>query len=283
MFGGSTLWGTAARDDYTIPSLVAKYLSERGLNVRVTNYGETGYVNTQEVVELLTLLQKGNIPDIVVFYDGVNDTFSAYQNRVAGLPQNESNRVKEFNLLLRPHAVAKLFLKNTVEDSNIYKVAGMISNKLFGHRSPLVRQENMPDNKDYLLAKGVENIYLANMKLVENLSNHRFISLFFWQPTIFNKNHLTSYEHQEAEKAKCRQFVKMTYDVMEHKQAQLVKYNFFNISDIFMHDPDGLFVDWCHIREKGNKIIAARIGHDILKVWWEKNPLQKSNVSLLKH
>lgn len=55
-------------------------------------------MSTQVVIALLLQLQKGQIPDLVIFYDGVNDMYSAYQQKVAGLPENEFNRVKEFNL-----------------------------------------------------------------------------------------------------------------------------------------------------------------------------------------
>jgi hypothetical protein len=78
MFGGSTLWGTGARDAFAIPALVAGELRHAGLNVEVTNFGESGYVSTQSLVALLLELRAGRRPDVVVFYDGVNDTFSAY-------------------------------------------------------------------------------------------------------------------------------------------------------------------------------------------------------------
>jgi len=98
MFGGSTLWGAGARDDYTIPSFFAKETIGNGINCEVVNFGQSGYVSTQEVIEMMLQLQKRNIPDVVIFYDGINDTFSAFQLAVAGLPQNEFNREMEFNL-----------------------------------------------------------------------------------------------------------------------------------------------------------------------------------------
>ncbi len=92
VFGGSAVWGTGVEWNETIPSYLANY----GYNV--TNYGETGYVSTQELILLIQELKSGFPPDIVIFYDGFNDVFSAYQQGVAGLPMNEFNRVKEFNL-----------------------------------------------------------------------------------------------------------------------------------------------------------------------------------------
>ena len=53
-FGGSTIWGTWQRDSMTVPSQVARLLGERGLrDVRVRNFGETGYVSSQEMIRLI--------------------------------------------------------------------------------------------------------------------------------------------------------------------------------------------------------------------------------------
>ena len=93
MFGGSTMFGWAESDDYTIPSAVVKALTQRGIGgVKVINFGQLGYVNTQELILLLEQLRQRNIPDLVIFYDGYNDTFSAFQNGKAGITENEVTR-----------------------------------------------------------------------------------------------------------------------------------------------------------------------------------------------
>jgi hypothetical protein len=103
MFGGSTLWGHGARDGFTIASNLSRFLRERaGLRVNVTNFGEGGYVSTQEVVALLLELRNRNVPDMVIFYDGINEVFAALQTGQAGIPQNEFNREIEFNILNEP-------------------------------------------------------------------------------------------------------------------------------------------------------------------------------------
>lgn len=91
MFGGSAVWGTGVEWSETIPSYLAT------LGYKVTNYGERGYVSTQELFLLILELRKGT-PGIVIFYNGYNDVFSGHQQGIAGLPLNEFNRVKEFNL-----------------------------------------------------------------------------------------------------------------------------------------------------------------------------------------
>jgi lysophospholipase L1-like esterase len=67
-FGGSAVWGTGARDEETIPAL---YAAATGRIAR--NFGESGYIAHQNLEMLLWLLQSGERPDVVVFYDGVND------------------------------------------------------------------------------------------------------------------------------------------------------------------------------------------------------------------
>ena len=56
IFGGSAIWGHGSRDDYTIPSHLAKMLEEDGYKFSVYNYGELAYVFTQEVFYLALFL-----------------------------------------------------------------------------------------------------------------------------------------------------------------------------------------------------------------------------------
>src|SRR5689334_18725702 len=102
MLGGSSLWGFGSRDEFTIPSLVARRLHEQGVHIEVRNLAEIGYVSTQELIALTRELQQGYRPDLVLFYDGVNDTTSALLEGKPTLSTNEINRVSEFNLLQSP-------------------------------------------------------------------------------------------------------------------------------------------------------------------------------------
>ena len=70
---------------------LAILISEDGV-LRLKNLSEIGYVSTQELVALFQELQAGYRPDVVIFYDGVNDTTSALLEREAGLTTNEVNR-----------------------------------------------------------------------------------------------------------------------------------------------------------------------------------------------
>lgn len=56
------------RDHCTIPSHLSKLLHAQGYRAEVTNYGEIAYVSTQEVITQLRRIQRGEVPDIALFY-----------------------------------------------------------------------------------------------------------------------------------------------------------------------------------------------------------------------
>lgn len=135
MLGGSSLWGFGARDDQTIPSLVVRILHEKGRRVEVRNLSEIGYVSTQERIALAQELQAGYRPDVVVFFDGVNDTTSALLERQAGLSTNEINRRNEFNLLHSAPRLAATLGARLLKDSGSYRFAQSVQFRLTGGAS----------------------------------------------------------------------------------------------------------------------------------------------------
>src|SRR5262245_48002446 len=74
--GGSTTFGWFQRAEHTLPaeaaSRIQAFLGEAA-RLEVTNFGAPGHTFTQEVFELILQLRSGARPDIVVFYDGIND------------------------------------------------------------------------------------------------------------------------------------------------------------------------------------------------------------------
>ena len=79
MFGGSTMRSGSVPDGETIPSHLSRILNQEwGLDAQVSNYGESGFVSTQEVNSSHPRTAKlAGRPDVVIFYDGANDAFAA--------------------------------------------------------------------------------------------------------------------------------------------------------------------------------------------------------------
>ena len=274
MFGGSTLWGTGARDSMTIPAILATELANKGITAEVTNFGESGYVNTQEFIGLLLELQKEKIPDLVIFYDGVNDTFSAYQQGVAGVPQNEFNRVTEFNLLT-PANRAKLWFvafRNTLHDlstvkflEGLFRRLGVIPQRGAVSASAVVSSQVDHD----ALAHDVVANYKNSIKMVNALANqYGFKGFFYWQPTIFQKIHLTEYESWWRQDGRPMElFFLKTYALAQqsigtHETHSQVR----DLSLIFSNVREPLYVDWCHLAELGNTLIAKKMASDVFSV-----------------
>ncbi|HZE74350.1 MAG TPA: SGNH/GDSL hydrolase family protein [Gemmatimonadales bacterium] len=269
MFGGSALWGTGARDEFTIPSILARELESRGLRTEVTNFGESGYVSTQEVIALLLRLQKGDRPDLVIFYDGANDTYSAYQQHVAGLPQNEFNRVTEFNLSGDSARLRAMALRDAAGSLSTVRVLGTMLRKAGMPARPgakqLVGDDPAADNPPG--GSGVAATYFGNLELLSALGDHyHFKSLLYWQPTLFQKTTLTPYEEKERRKAQAfAGFFRETYAIVrQHRPPEKGAAVFHDLSHLFSDVRQPIFIDWIHVGESGNDTIARTMATDVL-------------------
>ena len=253
MFGGSTMWGWGARDDYTIPSCVARCLYEKyGLIAEVVNFAELGYVSTQEVICLFRELQSENIPNFVINYDGLNDTFSSYQMKRAGLPQNEPNRELEFNC-----TKGQLFKRMIAMNSGFVSLRNFLS--------PNTDQAFIFKNKyqETTLINKTAKTYLNNLKMLNAVSQaYDYKLLAYWQPTIFDKNILTPNEKQMLESHKIWQdfYFQVKKNILENADSLYFK----DLSNSFNDISFPVYIDPWHIDEKANEKIATKIADDIL-------------------
>ncbi len=259
MFGGSTMWGVGARDEFTIPSDVSRALaSDRAHAVCVANFGELGYVTSQELIQLVTELRAGGRPRLVIFYDGDNDAYAAFQEGIAGVPQNEVHRRQEFNLATRPGQMLLLSMADATRHSGLYRAAQSAGEHLFrGDRQSAPRA---PVD----LAHAVVAAYANNVRLVEILAAaYGFDTLFYWQPLVFNKPHVTSYEQAEAlQNASFGRFWESVQRAVRDDQALARDTHFHDVSDAFAETTTPLFIDFAHVSEEGSAAIAARIASD---------------------
>ena len=253
MFGGSAMVGFGARDDFTIPSILARKLSETtDFNVVVSNFGQTGYVSSQELLTLMEELKGGNVPDLVIFYDGVNDTFAALQRGVSGLSQNEQNRAREFNLLsesrrfeLYAEAILRLLPRLARRASGVADVLGL------GREMETVAKGKSG------VAQGVLDRYMVNIRIINSLAElYGFRVLYFWQPIISSKRRLTPHEEKSQDWRGSQAFFLEVYD-RERSEMHLKSFdNFFDFSDLFSDSSDSIFVDFHHLNERGNAVVA---------------------------
>jgi len=265
MLGGSSLWGFGARDDETIPSLIARGLHQRGIRVEVRNLAEIGYVSTQEVIALCRELQQGYRPDLVLFYDGVNDTTSALLEGQPTVTTNEINRVREFNILQSPARLASALAGNLTQNSALFRFAGSLGRRTGVER---VKEPKAPADADLPgLAMGVVRGYAANLELVEALGKaYGFRPVFVWQPDIFSKPRLVPFE--EEEKAKLGWASALFTEVhwqLDHTDALVSDPGFLNLSGIFSESDSLQFLDFCHTTAEANARIAGVLVSKLLE------------------
>jgi lysophospholipase L1-like esterase len=275
MLGGSTLWGFGARDDQSVPSLVARRLYERGWHVELKNLAEIGYVSTQEVIALLRELQAGYRPDVVIFYDGVNDTTSALLEGDAGLSTNEIHRRTEFNLLQSPVRLARALISVILKESSSYRFAQAVQRRLGGgsagsqpSRSPQAIRE---------LSAAVVRCYQANVTIVEALGrSFGFRPLFYWQPDVFTKAELAPVEQEEAAKyAWAEPIFREVHAAIRESSTLRSRADFRDLGGIFGDSRDLCFIDYCHTTELANRPVAAAIVEDVIAAL-ARTPLEGS-------
>lgn len=188
-FGGSTMWGVAQRDEHTIPAEIARRLQTvPGLagRVQVTNYAENGYVSTQGLLALITALRAGERPDVVVFYDGINDTFSTVQFGAAGTAQNEYKRQFEFQLGRQldrtgwAHGPAKdlhtlgLLAGQALQTLSL---ADWVKSKVQRPQTKFISADSG--------ARQTVSVYVDNVRTIEALGQaYGFTPFFVWQPNL---------------------------------------------------------------------------------------------------
>lgn len=244
-FGGSTIWGEGARDAYTIPGHVARLLNEADNPQQIINFGQTGYVSTQDMLLFQMQLLRGNPPDIAVFYQGFNDILSACTQNITGLPLQEVQRIgdAEAGRILRRNRMPVLRpLEGDINQSNFSLVA-------------------LSDNT----AAAVVERWLAGVRMVQTLADAYSVQVIFvWQPALVFKQTLTGAEqHILTETDSACPGMLTLYQAADALVRQRVQDenipNVIILSDLFKDDVRPIFYDLVHITEEGNLVVAQAI------------------------
>ena len=260
-FGGSTMWGTGSPDWGTIPAyLQADLTALRHGPVCVMNFGESAFVSTQGVIELIRQLQSGNVPDLVIFYDGVNDVYAAYQSG-----RSTHQNFDQIAAKLKKGESPLSFVA-WIESSNSFHLFKRLVAKL--RQKPrksadLVTYKTMGIDTATLSDSVVER-YISNYEIVDALAQkYRFKFLFFWQPVISIGDKPLTSEEQEMR----RRMEPMEPDVIElyesvYRRVQQVakKYeNLYFMVNIFDEYEPLVWIDEAHVTPVGNRMIAQKM------------------------
>ena len=247
VFGGSTIWGTGVTNEETVPSWLARHAANQGMSLNVRNLGESGYVSTQGVIALLRELQRGERPDVVVFYDGVNDVFAALQAQQAGIPQNEVLRQLDF-AAGRGNVVAWAL-------RHLQGIA-----KLTGTARPDIDVSSLADS--------VAETYQTNMRAVAALGEQfGFDAFFFWQPSVFSRDHPTAFEQRIIDASWRTHRALQVAATAEVRMRLAEQDRFVDLSSGVDGARETVYLDFAHLGPRGNEIVAREIFHQIQGAW----------------
>jgi hypothetical protein len=253
LFGGSTMRGNGSPDWGTIPSQLAEMFEQAGQPACVRNFGEGAWVSTQEMTQLmLALKSETRKPNLVIFYDGANDTYVPYQSGKADVHMNFETIKNQFEgqRSVRDGGFGYLLQTNTVQF--IFSLVA----KSAQHEG----DRPVPNSDLEGLAKASVKNYFANMDVVEGLSHqYGFNYAFFWQPVVYTSHKTLAGEEQQIRQSKklrnLASWVPQMYDEVHGQQRP----HFYDLTNTFDQASESLFLDWCHVTMTGNQLIARRI------------------------
>jgi lysophospholipase L1-like esterase len=260
MFGGSTLWGTGAPDHLTIPAYVqAALMAQISGPVCVVNFGQSAYVAEQAWVELMLQLKAGGRPDMVIFYDGVNDVYAAYQSGRAGLHQNYAFVAGIFE----GQAAPPPWYESLSAEARANTYSGRLFERTFGQNleteGDIILPSYTPAQKQ-VMAEGVRQIYQETIAMVAALEAvYGYEALFFWQPvSMVGDKPLTANERAIIARLDPQlvELYRLTYTLMAEEGA-INTPDFYNLRGIFDTEAAELWIDLFHITPVGNEQVAA--------------------------
>lgn len=256
LFGGSTMWGTGADDQHTIPALLQEKLPGR----RVVNHGQSAFVSLQSLAALSKLAALGEPLGTVVFYDGVNDVFHLCQARIAldgdAFGTFVEQALRAFEDLRR--GPGRRFWNATVGYlvEAAEKLTGAVPERTIDIADvPGTRCDADPAAVDRIVDLLWRNWLSA--KAVTEAHGGRFIAVL--QPVssvgTAKRDYLPSTPDWDR-------WYQRAYASLRERIAREGAGFAIDLSDAF--DGAGLvYIDWCHVTKNGNAIVAERLAKSI--------------------
>lgn len=278
MFGGSSVWGVGAPDDETIPSHLAALLNASlGIDANVRNLGRRGFVSTQEIILLMRELQAGRRPDVVVFYNGVNDAAA-----VSLWPEFPGAHVS-FD------TVRDRFESNGEDDeigwftrsTGLYKASRIVLDRLeadpFERDGIIVyadRDTDSTPNYRWLAERGLD-LWFFNARVVDGLARaYGFTPLIAFQPGLWSTGKPLDPSEESLIASEMEYAGLSTLMTVRAEMAALLEDRLsdaqapdwvVNLNDLFADTPEPVYIDYVHVTGRGNEIAARRIASELLE------------------
>jgi len=235
-FGGSTMFGLGLPDSQTIPSLFAA-----ATGIHSENYGALGYTSHQSLVLLLQMLQAGHRPNLVIFYDGVNDVAVKCEQ---GMTPESHGEEREINSLLRGRDLPSSF---TYHFRPAVRLAERINSQISGFLG--VSKYDCDSNRDK--AQAIADNLIRDWQFAKLLTESfgvKFVA--FLQPVSYLSR--TRLDHLELRPNLDRQYQAVYPSIRE----QIARGHQFHDLVPVLDVDEPVYTDFNHITPMGNQYVV---------------------------
>jgi hypothetical protein len=228
----------------------------------VVNYGQVGYVNWQEVLQLEELLTAGSKPDLAVFYDGFNELQGQFVLPPHRGPSHLQSRGINDRLGLNrnekgPSAGTKLL--NAWEDASAAYGFGRTLGVLPRRRekgtllSPWAGDQRQ---RAALRGANAAALYADGVGIAKELAgSYRLHTAFFWQPTLYSKRMVSGEEELVNYLGADPHAWRLATRVARSRLASPV----IDLSHSLDHERAPVMYDFVHTNELGARAVARAL------------------------
>jgi len=248
--GGSTMWGIGTDDANTIPSIFAR---KSGWNYKALNYGETGYCAYQGFQILQLNIRKGLQPALVITYDGVNNSPATLRPYFAHV--REGQMINALRGADQEPEYSTHFMKATRD--LIIEIK-----KKYGPSEKTTRAKPLEFTKERnreAATELLESWMATRQACLETGAD--FICIL--QPNPFIGNPDTKNLNLLARNPRYKNgatYYNDVLDLMNDEKYIILKDHFIDMIHALDSVPN-VYIDFCHLSPKGNKIIVDVLIH----------------------
>ena len=244
VFGGSTIQCCEVSDAHTICSYLQRLLNQASIPLRVQNRGVSGMTVNSNKIELMKTTLSAN--DWVIFYFGVNDAKLDTYVQVAKKPfywiPGYTKILGFLRIILKLRVAEWIWLETVKPADRTLKNASRNATNI---------SENLAEASEYVSRSGA-----------------KFLALL--QPNVFTKKVYSSRDLEIHKRSKINpKIVKLQYN--EYLRVLQDKNWFNNIVDALDSQTSTSYLDWNHLDNKGNELVAKSIFDFVERGEDEKN------------
>lgn len=108
--------------------------------------------------------------------------------------------------------------------------------------------------------------YIENIRFITTLADAEgFVPLFYWQPDVTTKLRRTSWEDGQA-KTLHPYMAALLHQARNHiaQCGNDLGSHFTNLDGVFDNHREQVYLDFCHLLEEGNAVIAVAMAKDVM-------------------